>query len=141
MLPLPDIVGDIGTGVAACLMAAQLPACYIVITKTKSVAHMSVVPTVGQAANFIAWTAYGLVAKEQQVLQVNAIGVGFSVVYGAIFLIYARGKHWWTLLATLCATLAILAGTFAAIIIPGAIDHDAKVQALGYVAVVGNVIM
>ena len=47
MVLLADVVGDVGTGVAALLMSAQLPAMYVVLFKTKSVAHMSVLPTIG----------------------------------------------------------------------------------------------
>ena len=73
-----DIVSDVGTGVAALLMASQLPVMYIVVTKTHDVGHISVLPTVGQFANFISWVVYGLVAPEMALLRVNGIGESWA---------------------------------------------------------------
>ena len=54
------------------LLRHQLPAMWTVITKTKSVEHLSVLPTVGQFSNFIAWVMYGIIKSEMQILQVRA---------------------------------------------------------------------
>ena len=141
MTDAASIVSDVGTGVAALLMASQMPVMYTVITKTHSVAHISVLPTVGQFSNFLCWVVYGLVAPEMALLRVNGIGVGFALIYITIFLIYAKGAHWWQFVYTISAMAVLFGGAFAGVIVPDAVSHDLKVQLLGYLAVACNVAM
>jgi uncharacterized protein with PQ loop repeat len=119
----------------------QLPAMYTVIFKTKSVEHLSVAPTVGQASNFAMWVVYGIVGNELAVLRVNAVGVGFAVVYICIFLIYATKQNFKILVISLSATIVISTCILAGVIVPTSIPQDTKISILGGIAVACNVVM
>lgn len=138
---IAEDVSIAGTVVVVLLLLAQLPAMWTVVTKTRSVAHLSVGPTVAQMANFVSWVVYGLVGKVVAVLRVNAIGVAFGLGYLAVFLAYARGPHWWSLVRLIIAAVVIFGTVFAGIIIPGSLTTDEKVKALGFVALICNVAM
>jgi len=138
---IAEDVSIAGTTVVCLLLLAQLPAMYTVITKTKSVAHLSVAPTVAQMANFVSWVVYALFGNIIAVLRVNVIGVAFGIGYLTVFFVYARGRQWWALVYfSIAATLAFGA-IFAGIIVPTSLTNDTKVLALGYVALVCNVVM
>lgn len=135
-----DIVSDVGTGAVGLMLASQLPAVYDAVFRKRSVEHISILPTLGQWANFVTWIGYGLRAGNTAVLQVNLVGVAFSCIYFAAFFSRKRG-------AALAAFVKLLAGAVLAI---GAVEavlwlaipsESASVTALGGVAVACNVAM
>ena len=69
-----DIVSDVGTGAVVLLLLSQLPAYYDAIRVRQSTAHLSLLPTLGQFANFVLWSAYGVSQGDLAVLRVNLVG-------------------------------------------------------------------
>ena len=136
-----DIVGYIGTGVACLLIAAQVPAMVLVARGQRSMNDLSAWPTVGQAANFLAWCVYALVQGDLNLLRVNVIGVVFSCGYAAMFLLYASGAPRQTFLRLLAAFALVNGGVFAAVLAPPGLTTATRVQLLGYYAVSANVAM
>lgn len=98
-------------------------------------------PLPGQFANFISWVVYALLKGDRAILQVNVIGVAFSLVYGTIFLTYARGHNWYVLAGSITAAVIGLGAIFAGVVMPSALSNDQKINALGIVAVIANTIM
>ena len=91
-------------------------------------------PTIGQSLNFVAWTTYALQKGDAAVLRVNAIGCGFALLYIGVFGAFSRGAAAVRLWAMLAAAAAFAGGSLAGIAF-GVADADARVTALGAVAV------
>ena len=130
-----------GTVLVGGLLCAQLPAMYLVVRGQTPIAKLSLLPTLGQAGNFLCWVVYGLVAAEPAVLRVNVIGCGFAALYLSIFLLYSAGcAARLRVLAGAAATFAVLGGAWAAaILIPA--DQATRINALGITAVILNTAM
>jgi hypothetical protein len=138
--PIQEGFSTAGTVMVVLLLCSQLPAMYGVVFKGTGVDKLSPIPTVGQMGNFVSWVVYALVADEIALLRVNAIGVGFGVLYLSIFLVYTRGPKLRQLLVFLTAVLlgfALVLGLIVGVMS----DHAAKVNALGWVALVCNTLM
>ena len=102
---------------------------------------MSILPSIGQFANFVAWCVYGIVGNEPALLRVNAIGVGFALFYFAVFLTYAVGAHRRNLVAALLGAGLGLSLLFTALIVGPGLATPTRILALGYVAMSANVVM
>lgn len=139
--PAENGVSITGTVFVFFLLCSQIPAFYNVIRHTKSVEHLSVGPTLGQGSNFVLWVVYGLVQSEAAILRVNAIGVGFTVVYLGIFLVYARGQQWATIVKVAVGSIAACIVVLAPLALTPTLELSAKITAIGSIAVVCNTIM
>lgn len=136
-----DGVSTAGTALAFIMFSSQLPAFWVVATKTRSVDKLSALPTAGMAANCGAWVIYATQNGDAALFRVNAIGCGFAVLYLALFLVYtAPGTPRVRLLTLLGALLGAGAPIWAGLI-AGVADKDTRITALGVVAVACNVAM
>lgn len=133
-------VSTFGTIMVFIMLSAQLPAIYSVVTKTKSVEHLSVAPTVGQLANFVTWTIYAVAKGDPNILRVNVLGIAFAVGYLAVFFWYAVGRNR-RLLYALTAALLLLVGALEAAFVFGITDETARQTAMASFAVACNVAM
>lgn len=128
-----------GTAAVVLLLLAQMPDMYKLYKGKISISDLSVVPSIGQLGNFVAWVTYALVKNEPALLRVNAIGVGIGLFYLAVFTFYSDRAGKLAILRLAGGSFAVLAIAYGAII--GAMSGDARVTALGWAAVLCNVIM
>jgi solute carrier family 50 protein (sugar transporter) len=135
-----DAVALAGTALVFLMLSSQLPAMWRVIRYTRSVAGLSVAPTVGQLANFATWVIYGLTKDDWSIVRVNLIGCGFGVFYLAIFLCYASGSNQTQLHKLLVGSVLLIGGTETAFYL-GVSDHNLRLTLMGWLAVACNVLM
>lgn len=139
--PVANDVAHVATAVVILLLLAQAPAMHKVIRHLKSTEHLSIVPTLGQASNFISWSVYGLWKGDINLWLVNVIGIGFAAVYTSIFLAYARGKQLKTLLVAL-ASIFVCFTVYYLIVLKAAKMSPASTEiALQIFAVLPNIVM
>jgi len=137
-------VGTVGTVLVFGMLSASLPAYVDVVRGRKRVSSLSVLPALGQAANFVAWTAYALAQGDATVLQVNLLGCAFAAVYIVVFAVYTPAGAPRARLARLLGAWAVALGGgvcglfFGLAHGPGA---AARVPALGGLAIACNVAM
>lgn len=128
-----------GTAAVVLLLLAQMPDMYRLFKGRIAVTDLSVVPSIGQLGNFVAWVVYALVKNEPALLRVNAIGVGIGCFYLAVFTYYSDRAGRLAILRLAGGSFAVLAIVCGAII--GAMTGDARITALGWTAVLCNTIM
>lgn len=138
MAATADIVAYIGDALVVVMCAAQAPTYWRAVRVLKTVEHISVLPSVGLFANFITWILYAVVKEETNVLQVNVMGLSFSLLYFAVLLVFARGSHWWRLVQLLSGAIVLLAVVECSVIF-SSLSVDSKVLATGLIACGCNV--
>lgn len=137
-------VGTVGTVLVFLMLSASLPAYVAVVRGRKPISSLSVLPALGQAANFVAWTAYALAQGDSTVLQVNLLGCAFAAVYIGVFALYTpRGAPRARLAALLAGWAALLGGACLGLFfgLAAGAGAAARVPALGALAIGCNVAM
>jgi hypothetical protein len=118
----------------------QLPAMYNVVFRKASMERLSAMPTIGQAANFLSWTVYAIVQGDPNILRVNVIGCGFSLLYLIIFAVWSRGEGRVSFLRLLALFVVVNAVVFWSVL-GSAMEKSRQIDVLGGYAVGCNVIM
>jgi solute carrier family 50 protein (sugar transporter) len=145
LIPVPlaasNGVANVGTALVVLMCAAQLPSFWLVYKKRLPIASLSFLPTLGQSANFVAWTLYGVAGTgDPNVIIVNVAGIGFVLLYVALFVAFSPPPAR-ALIAKQVAALAAVVAPIEAGLLLALPRGAARTQFLAYVAMTFGVIM
>ena len=138
--PIEDALSIAGTVCVVFLLLSQLPTLFLIYKRKLTVADVSVLPSLGQGANFVTWVLYGIASDTPAILRVNVIGCAFALVYILFFLSYSVGANRRQIVAQLTGTITLI-GIVVGIIFAAIPETAARADALGWVAVSCNVLM